>query len=309
MQAFAPKPVRRSPFRVWAGSCYFTLRRHLRWAFGGLRFAVKDDAVLLFRHTSHKTPLLRKLQGVDMRLQHNKITNLKLAVAQANQVTLRPGEVFSYWKTIGKPTRAKGYVEGVVLQNGAVTSGIGGGLCQLSNLIYWLTLHTPLTVIERHRHGYDVFPDSNRTQPFGSGATCFYNYVDLMIRNDTDQTFQLLLDVSDTDLVGAWASDQPQKYIYEVYEQEHRMQSEFWGGHTRRNVLRRKKYNLTGELIADEFVVENTAVMMYPLCRRLQVRTDKFYRVVAVGGSVVFTEQKRSASVHIELTRFFIFRI
>lgn len=33
-----------------------------------------------------------------------------------------------------------------------------------------MTIHTPQTVIERHRYGYDVFPDSNRTQPFGSSA-------------------------------------------------------------------------------------------------------------------------------------------
>ena len=46
---------------------------------------------------------------------------------------------------------------------------LGGGLCQLSNLIYWMTLHTPLTITERYRHSYDVFPDSNRTQSFGSG--------------------------------------------------------------------------------------------------------------------------------------------
>ena len=30
--------------------------------------------------------------------------------------------------------------------------------CQLANLIYWMTVHTPLTVVERHRHGYDVSP-------------------------------------------------------------------------------------------------------------------------------------------------------
>ena len=58
----------------------------------------------------------------------------------------------------------------MLLKNGTVQYGCGGGLCQLSNLIFWMTLHTPLEVKERHRHGYDVFPDSNRTQPFGSGA-------------------------------------------------------------------------------------------------------------------------------------------
>jgi len=34
-------------------------------------------------------------------------------------------------------------------------------------------------------HGYDVFPDSDRTQPFGSGATCFYNYGGFVIKINT----------------------------------------------------------------------------------------------------------------------------
>ncbi|MEI3305467.1 MAG: VanW family protein [Dysosmobacter sp.] len=58
-----------------------------------------------------------------------------------------------------------------------------------------MTLHTPLTVVERYRHSHDVFPDANRTQPFGSGATCAYPHRDLMIRNDTQQPFQLCLRV------------------------------------------------------------------------------------------------------------------
>ena len=64
----------------------------------------------------------------------------------------------SYWYLIGKPTAGKGYLPGMILRNGGYLAATGGGLCQLSNLIYWMTLHTPLTVVERHRHGYDVFP-------------------------------------------------------------------------------------------------------------------------------------------------------
>ena len=60
-----------------------------------------------------------------------------------------------------------------------------------------MTLHTPLTVVERYRHSYDVFPDSGRTQPFGSGATCVYPYRDLMIRNDTQTTFRLHVTVGE----------------------------------------------------------------------------------------------------------------
>lgn len=101
--------------------------------------------------------------------QENKVTNLKLAVKRLDGLILYPGETFSYWKRIGKPTARKGYKEGMVLFLGQIGGDIGGGLCQLSNLIFWMTLHTPLTVTERYRHSHDVFPDANRTQPFGSG--------------------------------------------------------------------------------------------------------------------------------------------
>lgn len=63
-------------------------------------------------------------------------------------MVLRPGETFSYWRAIGKPTRRKGYWEGMILSGGTVGKGIGSGLCQLSNLIYWMTLHTELTVTD-----------------------------------------------------------------------------------------------------------------------------------------------------------------
>ena len=100
-----------------------------------------------------------------MWLQENKIINLKLAAPRIHGILIRPGEVFSYWKLIGNPSRRKGYVDGMILRNGTFAAGTGGGLCQLSNLIFWMTLHTPLTVIERHRHGYDVFPDAIAPSP------------------------------------------------------------------------------------------------------------------------------------------------
>lgn len=72
-----------------------------------------------------------------MEVQHNKVINLKIAIAKLNGSILTPNDVFSYWKMIGKKTKRKGYVDGMILHYGKVTSGIGVGLCQLSNLIYW----------------------------------------------------------------------------------------------------------------------------------------------------------------------------
>ena len=261
--SYSKKPILRSKHRLFFGKTFFTIKRHLKWIFGKTAFAKRTEDILPFKCFSHSTPLLRKLKDVDMYMQYNKITNLNIALKKVDKVTIYPGETFSYWRLIGKPTKRKGYLDGMILQNGTFTAGVGGGLCQLSNLIYWMTIHTPLTVIERHRHGYDVFPDSNRTQPFGSGATCFYNYGDLMIRNDTDQVFQLDLKVTEENLEGAWLSDKPMKCSYEIYEKEHIIQPEYWGGYTRHNLLYRRVYDLAGECVNEEYVVENHAIMMY----------------------------------------------
>lgn len=146
---------------------------------------------------------------MDMWLQHNKVRNLHIASRKVNGIIVMPGETFSFWRLVGNPTRRKGYVEGMVLFYGKVGTGVGGGLCQLSNLIYWMTLHTPLTVAERYRHSYDVFPVSGREQPFGTGATVAYNYLDLQIENRTRHPYQLVIDVTDTHLVGEWRSTAP----------------------------------------------------------------------------------------------------
>ncbi|MCL2342295.1 MAG: VanW family protein, partial [Firmicutes bacterium] len=249
-----PRPVFRSPLRMRLGAVYFSLRRHLLWRTRRLSFAGRTTGALPYTAAAHATPLLRRLKDVDMALQINKITNLKLAAARLDGLTLRPGEVFSYWRAIGKPSRRKGYLLGMILVNGGFTAGTGGGLCQMSNLVYWMSLHTPLTVLERHRHNYDVFPDADRTQPFGSGATCYYNYGDLMLRNDTDLTFRLHVEVTAQSLAGQWQADNPLPCRYEVYESEPLMRPEYWGGYTRHNKLRRKIFDPDGALRADELI-------------------------------------------------------
>lgn len=263
MEYKVKRPEQRSKIRTAVGKLYYSILRLTQW-YQFCPFSKKqlnvDLPELQFQHA---TPLLRHLSGLDMELQHNKVTNLRLACHKVNRMVLHPGETFSYWKAIGKPTARKGYLLGMVLMNGKVTAGIGGGLCQLSNLIYWMTLHTPLTIVERHHHGYDVFPDSNRTQPFGSGATCFYPYGDLMIRNDTERDFQLCVRVEQNDLCGEWRSTALPNEQYKITEKNHCIQGEYWGGFTRHNELWREVSDMAGHFIREEYVTENHAYMMY----------------------------------------------
>ena len=215
------EPIQRSWLRLRLGKAYYAAKRYLLWCSPKFRWAKTKRADRLpYIQIRHGTPLFRQLRGEEMEWQKNKVVNLKLAVQRLDGIILRPGETFSYWKLIGKPTRRNGSKEGMVLFLGRIGGDIGGGLCQLSNLIFWMTLHTPLTVVERYRHSHDVFPDSNRTQPFGSGATCAYPHRDLMIRNNTDQEFQLFLRVGETHLEGEWRAVQPPEKTYHIVEKE-----------------------------------------------------------------------------------------
>ena len=135
------QPIKRTNTRVLLGKLYYTIKRYKEWYFGDNKWASeKLDELLEYVFFNHKTPLLRKLKDVDMWMQYNKIKNLQLATQKLHKVIIRPGETLSYWRLVGKPTRNKGYLEGMVLSNGQIISGVGGGLCQLSNLIYWMSL-------------------------------------------------------------------------------------------------------------------------------------------------------------------------
>lgn len=258
------RPKKRSALRIWIGTQFYILKRWLEWKTGSKIYATElTNEMLPYKAITHSTPTLRKLKSVDMWYQHNKVINLRIAVEKLNGLVLRPGETFSYWKLIGKPTKKKGYVDGMVLFYGSFKPGLGGGLCQLSNLIYWMALHTPLTVTERYRHSFDVFPDSRRTQPFGSGATCSYNYLDLQLRNDTDQALQLCVRLEGDNLVGEWRLEKPPLHQYKVYEKEHSITPAYWGGYLRHNLIHRKVINLKGEEVDDQYVTENHAIMMY----------------------------------------------
>ena len=263
MDRLNKEPKYRSSMRMKAGKGYYSLLRYMSWYRSGPFAKERPDVILPEVQFQHATPLLRRLNGLSMPLQYNKVTNLRLACARVNGIVLHPGETFSYWRTIGKPTARKGYLPGMVLVNGAVTAGTGGGLCQLSNLIFWMTLHTPLTVTERHHHGYDVFPDSHRIQPFGSGATCFYPYGDLMIRNDTSRDFQLCVRVETENLAGEWRAAWAPEERYKIVEKKHCIRGEYWGGFTRHNELWRRVSDPDGNLIREEFVTENHVFMMY----------------------------------------------
>lgn len=256
------KPIKRSILRLALGREYFILKRKFDWLFGDNKWAkTKRDELLKNLVFKHKSMILRPLKDVDMYLQENKRTNLEIAVSHLNRIIIKPQETFSIWKLVGRPTKQKGYLEGLVLNQGKIGKDTGGGLCQLGNLLFWTFAHSPLSVTERFRHGFDVFPDVNRKVPFGAGATLSYNYIDLQVKNKTKNTFQLHFWLDKTHLNVELLSNNNIEKKYKVEERNHIIKQQVWGGHTRHNqIFQIEKEN---GIVSEKLLVENHAIMMY----------------------------------------------
>ena len=262
---FISKPLSRYHPRLLGLAIFLkVMDKKTSMLFDGHRYASqKIRQPLPYRIKKHKSLLLRKLGSSDMYLQHNKIKNLQIVAQELNGIIIQPGEVFSYFKLLGKPSKKRGFLEGMQLTNGEATPATAGGICQSSNLIYWLALHTPLEVVERHHHSFDPFPDEGRVLPFASGATVMYNYLDLQFKNPTNQPIQLLLGLDSTFFYGEFRTDRELKESYKVVEEKHFFE-EIEGVYFRHNELHRKVIDKrTGNTLRKEFIVRNYSEVKY----------------------------------------------
>lgn len=112
-----------------------------------------------------------------------KIHNLKEAAGRINAVTIFPGEIFSFWRTVGNPNNPRRFKYGRSIRAGKVTRDYGGGLCQASGIIHHAALLMGLEIVERHNHSVDLYTEETRFAPLGTDATVFFGFKDLRIRN------------------------------------------------------------------------------------------------------------------------------
>ena len=155
-------------------------------------------------------------------------------------------------------------MDGLELSRGEARRGVGGGICQIANLLHWLVLHSPLSVLERSQHSFDPFPDDGRVLPFGSGATIFYNYKDYQFTNNTPHTFQINLWFSEKCIEGDLRIDTELDYAYHVFEKDHaflKIDGQFF----RKNEIWRTKILKfeSGKVINEELLTKNFAMVTY----------------------------------------------
>ena len=241
------------------------VRKDIQDMFKGNKIAKKrDDNKLKYILKGDAKILLRKLEGVDMQLQRNKVVNLKIASSNIDGVIIMPGETFSFWNMVGKPTKEKGYLEGLVIMDSKrFGKDYGGGLCQLANLIHYLVLHTPMEVMELHHHSDALFPDYKRRVPFGTGTSVSYKSVDYRFKNTLSYPVQLKVWLDDTMLYGEIRADYELDNKYRLVEEDHHYSLENGVYYRNSNVYRVITNKETKEIVKKELILKNHSRVMY----------------------------------------------
>lgn len=129
----------------------------------------------------------------------NKVFNLSVASKEINKYVVLPGEIFSFWRIIGSPE--KKFKKSRSIINGIVINEIGGGLCQVSGIIYHISILAGLKIISRHNHSVDIYNDNTRFTPLGTDATVVFGYKDLRIENNFNFPIKFEIEVANNNII------------------------------------------------------------------------------------------------------------
>ena len=138
----------------------------------------------------------------------NKKYNLNLAISKFQNLVIFPGEIFSFWHYLGNPNKRAGYKVGINIIKGKLDFDYGGGLCQLSGLLYHLALSAGIGIVERYPHSVDLYTEGTRYTPLGADATSAFGYKDLRLKNTLNSPLCFRIKVNENQLIGALCSNE-----------------------------------------------------------------------------------------------------
>ncbi len=153
-------------------------------------------------------------------LLENKLINLRLGANKLNLALIEPHAICSFWRHVGRPVAQNGFMVGRNLVEGELTRQVGGGLCQLSSILYHLGLRSGLEVVERHAHSIDIYQEHERFTPLGADATVVWGYKDLRLCNPHPLAILLEFEVHADALVGRSWINMPLRPCEVTFERE-----------------------------------------------------------------------------------------
>jgi vancomycin resistance protein YoaR len=126
----------------------------------------------------------------------NRIHNVQVVAHLIDGKLVAPGATFSFNAATGARTAAKGFLEAPVIINGELSTGLGGGVCQVSTTTFNAAYEAGLPITARTNHALYI-----SHYPLGRDATVDYPDIDLRFVNDTKHWLLLRTFVGSSSLV------------------------------------------------------------------------------------------------------------
>lgn len=145
--------------------------------------------------------------------------NQGLVAARLHGVAVMPGETFSFWRLVGRPDSASGFLAATALKEGRLTAEVGGAVCFISTVIYNAALLAGMTITERRAHSLDTY-GSERYFELGRDAAVEFGYLDLRFRNDHASPVILLLRAEHDRVVATIAAPIPREFDVDIVVSE-----------------------------------------------------------------------------------------
>jgi len=126
----------------------------------------------------------------------NRIANIKVGTSRFNGVLIKPGENFSFLKTLGDVDKEHGYLPELVIKGNITEPDYGGGICQVSTTAFRAAVNSGLKITARTPHAYPV----GYYNPQGMDATVFIPSPDLKFTNNTPNYILIQTKITGTQL-------------------------------------------------------------------------------------------------------------
>lgn len=122
----------------------------------------------------------------------SRTANLTTAANTVNGTLVPPGGVFSLNAVLGERTPDKGYADGYVIENGRLVKGTGGGVSQISTVVYNLAWFAGAELTAHTAHSFYI-----SRYPEGREATVHWPDVDNRFTNATPYAMLVQMWVAD----------------------------------------------------------------------------------------------------------------
>ena len=140
----------------------------------------ETNPTLQMADVKQATKLIGKFSTISTN-SYNANVNMETALNSINGTILEPGGTLSFNQCTGNSNlMANGYLPAGVISQGAMTTGIGGGICQAATTLYNAAIMANMEIIERQPHlwcSYYVYG--------GLDATIDWGNIDLKVKNNS----------------------------------------------------------------------------------------------------------------------------